>query len=67
MKNRLREERLTKQLTQVQLAELVSVSRQTIISIETNRYVPSVILSLKLAKTLGQTVEDIFLLEKSDQ
>jgi putative transcriptional regulator len=66
MKNILKEERIKKQLTQVQLAELVGVSRQTIISIEINRYVPSVVLSLKLAKVLEKKVEDIFYLEKSD-
>lgn len=66
MKNFVREERTKKQLTQVQLAELVKVSRQTIISIETNRYIPSVLLSLKLANVLGKKVEAIFELEKSD-
>lgn len=66
MKNYLREERINKQLTQVQLAEMVNVSRQTIISIETNRYVPSVLLSLKLANVLGKKVEALFRLEKSE-
>ena len=56
MKNTVREERLRKQLTQVQLAELVGVSRQTIFSIEINKYVPSVVLSLKLAKAFGKKV-----------
>jgi putative transcriptional regulator len=66
MKNFLKEERLKKQLTQIQLAELVGVSRQTIFSIEINKYVPSVLLSLKLAKALGKKVETIFQLEASD-
>lgn len=66
MKNTLKEERLKNQLTQVQLAELVGVSRQTIFSIEINKYVPSVVLSLKLARALNKKVEEIFLLEKSD-
>lgn len=66
MKNTVREERLRKQLTQVQLAELVGVSRQTIFSIEINKYVPSVVLSLKLAKAFGKKVEDLFHLEVSD-
>ena len=66
MRNFVKEERTRKQLTQVQLAELVKVSRQTIISIETNRYVPSVLLSLKLANVLGRKVEGIFELEKTD-
>lgn len=66
MKNFIKEERTKKQLTQVQLAQLVKVSRQTIISIETNRYIPSVLLSLKLASVLGKKVEVIFELENSD-
>jgi putative transcriptional regulator len=66
MKNTLKEERIKNQLTQIQLAELVGVSRQTIFSIEINKYVPSVVLSLKLARALNKRVEDIFLLEKSD-
>jgi putative transcriptional regulator len=66
MKNVLKEERLKKQLTQIQLAELTGVSRQTIFSVEINRYVPSVVLALKLSKALGKKVEDIFQLEKSD-
>ena len=66
MKNTVKEERQRKQLTQVQLAELVGVSRQTIFSIEINKYVPSVVLSIKLAKAFGKKVEDIFKLEMSD-
>jgi len=66
MKNTVKEERIKKQLTQVQLAEMVGVSRQTIFSIEINKYVPSVVLSLKLAKAFGKKVEDVFKLEVSD-
>lgn len=66
MKNILKEERQKKQLTQTQLAEIVNVSRQTIFSIEMNKYTPSVLLSLKLARALDKKVEDIFKLEKSD-
>lgn len=66
MKNYIREERTKKQLTQVQLAEMVNVSRQTIISIETSRYVPSVILAIKLANVLGKKVETLFETEKFD-
>ncbi|WP_210490115.1 helix-turn-helix transcriptional regulator [Rufibacter aurantiacus] len=66
MKNCIKEARMRKQLTQAQLAELVQVSRQTIISIETNKYLPSTVLALKLAKALQQRVEDLFELEDSD-
>lgn len=67
MENRVRKERNLKQLTQTQLAELVGVSRQTIFSIETGKYVPSVVLAIKLAREFGKTVEDVFHLEESDQ
>lgn len=66
MRNTVKDERQKKQLTQIQLAEMVGVSRQTIFSIEINKYVPSVLLSLKLAKAFGKKVEDIFKLELSD-
>ena len=66
MKNIVKEERIKKQLTQTQLAELVGVSRQTIFSIEINKYVPSVVLSLKIARAFGKKVEHIFILEISD-
>lgn len=66
MKNILKEERLNQSLTQVELAEMVGVSRQTIFSIEISKYVPSVTLSMKLARALGKTVEELFILEKTD-
>ncbi|WP_336517474.1 helix-turn-helix transcriptional regulator [Pollutibacter soli] len=66
MKNFLKEIRISKSITQQDLADLVQVSRQSIISIETNRYTPSILLSLKLAKVLGKKVEDIFYLERGD-
>jgi putative transcriptional regulator len=66
MKNNLKEERVKKELTQAQLAEIVQVSRQTIISIESNRYIPSVLLSLKIAMALNIKVEELFVLESED-
>ncbi len=66
MKNILKNERIKKELTQVQLAELVNVSRQTIISIESGRYIPSVLLAIKIAKALDTNVEDLFEVENSD-
>jgi len=66
MKNNVKVARRTKGLTQEELAGLLDVSRQTIISIESSRYVPSTVLSLKIAKYLGKCVEDLFELEESD-
>lgn len=47
-------------LTQIELAEKIGVTRQTIISIEKGTCVPSVVLALRLAKVLGCTVEELF-------
>ena len=66
MKNNLKEIREKNNLTQEALANLVFVSRQTIISIEKEYYVPTTPLALKLAQVLKKHVEDIFTLEKSD-
>lgn len=53
-------------VTQEQLAASVSVSRQSIISIEKGQYTPTTVLALKLASVLKVTVEDLFQLDKSD-
>ncbi len=66
MKNNLKELREANGLTQESLANLVFVSRQTIISIEKEYYVPTTPLALKLAEILKTKVEDIFTLEKKD-
>ncbi|MEI8058921.1 MAG: helix-turn-helix transcriptional regulator [Ferruginibacter sp.] len=66
MKNNIRVERAIKALTQEELANKVSVSRQTINAMEANKYVPSTVLALKIAKVFNKTVEEIFTLEKND-
>jgi putative transcriptional regulator len=66
MKNTLRVQRAIKNLTQAELAEKIGVSRQTINTIESNKYVPSTVLALKMAKLFGKPVEEIFTLEKND-
>jgi putative transcriptional regulator len=66
MKNNIRVERAVKNITQADLAELISVSRQTINTIESNRYVPSTVLALKIARVFGKPVEEIFTLEDTD-
>jgi putative transcriptional regulator len=58
--NRLKEMREKKGLTQEKLAELAEVSRQTIISIESGKYVPSLELALKFGKIFKCKIEDIF-------
>ena len=66
MKNTIRVERAIKYITQQDLAVAVGVSRQTINSIETARYVPSTVLALKIARYFGKTVDEIFTLEEED-
>lgn len=66
MKNTLKIERIRNEMTQIELDELVKVSRQTIISFESGRYIPSVLLALKIAKIFNLYVEDLFQVEKSD-
>ena len=66
MKNNIKVERAIKNLTQEDLENKVSVSRQTINAMEANKYVPSTVLALKIAKVFNKTVEEIFMLEKGD-
>lgn len=66
MKNNIRVERAIKNITQGELAEQVGVSRQTINAIESNKYVPSTVLALKMARVFGKQLEDIFTLEDND-
>jgi putative transcriptional regulator len=60
MKNTVRTLRIQKDLAQGQLAEAMGVSRQTINSIENERYTPSLPLALALARFFGVTVEEMF-------
>ncbi len=66
MKNRIKVERAELDITQQQLAEAVGVSRQTIVAIEKNRFLPSTPLALKISKFFGKPVESIFILEETD-
>jgi putative transcriptional regulator len=66
MKNNIRVERAIKDITQADLAREVGVSRQTINSIESNKYIPSTVLALKIARVFGKPLEDIFQLDKED-
>ncbi|MEM6264149.1 MAG: helix-turn-helix transcriptional regulator [Bacteroidota bacterium] len=66
MKNTLKVHRAMHNLTQEALAEKIGVSRQTINSIEKNRYVPSTILALKLAEVFQTDVHKLFELEEED-
>jgi putative transcriptional regulator len=60
MKNEVRDLRTTMGLSQQQLGEAMDVSRQTINSIEKERYTPSLPLAIALARYFGRTVEEVF-------
>jgi putative transcriptional regulator len=66
MKNTLKVERAKLNITQQELAEKVGVSRQTINSIESEKYVPSTLLAIKISEFFKTTVNEIFKLEKGD-
>ena len=60
MDNRVKELRTAAGLRQEDLADRLGVSRQTVISIETGRYNPSLELAWRLSRALGVTIEDLF-------
>lgn len=66
MKNTLKVERAKQNLTQQNLAGKVGVSRQTINSIEAERYVPSTVLAIKISDVFKTSVNEIFKLETGD-
>lgn len=64
LKNRLEEIRNEKGINQEDLAKALSVSRQTISSLENGRYNPSILLAFKIAKYFSMAIEDIFIFEE---
>ncbi|AKA70054.1 helix-turn-helix transcriptional regulator [Clostridium scatologenes] len=66
MKNKIKQLRENFNLTQQDLAEKVDVSRQTIISLENEKYNPSIFLAYKIAKTFNLSIEEIFIFEEEE-
>ena len=66
MENRIAALRKERRISQAELAEAVSVTRQTIISLESGRYNASLLLAHKIAKYFETTIEDIFLFEEEE-
>ncbi len=66
MKNKIKIYRAIHNLTQDDLAKKIGVSRQTINTMESAKYIPSTVLALKMAKVMEARVEEIFLLEEGD-
>ena len=65
MKNRIKELRESKGLTQEQLGELVGASRQAINAIETEKFEPSIWLAYDISQIFGCSIEEVFLFEES--
>ncbi len=66
MKNNIKVQRAILNITQEELANRISVSRQTINAMESNKYVPSTLLALKIARVFDKKVDEIFELDESD-
>ena len=64
MKNRIEEIRKAQNIRQEDFAKTLGVSRQTISSLETGRYNPSIYLAHKIAKFFNMTIEDVFIFEE---
>ena len=66
MKNRIEEIRKEREIRQDEFATLIGVSRQTISSLETGRYNPSIYLAYKIAKYFGMTIEEVFIFDEEE-
>ena len=66
MKNRIEEIRKARNIRQEEFARLLGVSRQTISSLETGRYNPSIFLAYKIARFFDMTIEEVFIFEEDD-
>jgi len=64
MKNRIEEIRKMRGIRQEELAKMLGVSRQTVSSLETGRYNPSISLAFKVARCFGMTIEEVFIYEE---
>lgn len=67
MKNKIKIFRTMSNLTQEQLADKVGVSRQTVVAIESDRYLPSLGLAFKIAKLFKVKIEEIFLFDDQEE
>ena len=67
MQTRIEEYRRREKLTQSELAQVLGVTRQTIISLENGKYKASLVLAHKLARYFGATIEDIFIIDLEEE
>ena len=66
MKNRIEAIRKERGIRQEEFAKLMGVSRQTISSLETGRYNPSIFLAWKIARYFDMSIEEVFIFEEDD-
>ena len=66
MKNRIEQIRKEKGIRQDEFARLMGVSRQTVSSLETGRYNPSIFLAYKIAKYFDMAIEEVFIFEEEE-
>ena len=66
MKTRIKEFRARYDLTQDELADIVDVSRRTMLYLEKGKYNPSLFLAYKVAKKLRSTIEEVFIIEEDE-
>lgn len=66
MKNRIEQIRKERGIRQDEFAKLMGVSRQTISSLETGRYNPSIFLAYKIAKYFGMSIEEVFIFDEEE-
>lgn len=67
IKNHIRALRSEHGMTQEQLGEIIGVSRQSVIAIESMRYNPSLELAFKIAKAFNRSIEDVFVFEEKEE
>ena len=66
MKNRIEEIRKARGIRQDEFAKMMGVSRQTISSLVTGRYNPSIFLAYKISKYFGMTIEEVFIFDEEE-
>lgn len=67
IQNRVKELRAKHRLTQGELADIVQITRQTIVALEKGSYSPSLLLAWKISRVFGLSIEDIFLFDEEEQ
>ena len=67
MQTKIQELRKERKITQYELADVVNVTRQTVISLENGKYKASLVLAHKIAQYFGVTIEEVFIFDQEDE